>query len=88
MKELTFPTIHSNGTDAMSLMNALEEAYRAIDAARDALQKTAPHGRDYYVQEGDAFLKARNDFQIRQQALATVQEELLAIFQNIEKQDQ
>ncbi len=85
-KDLTFPTIHLNGSGAKQLAEALEEAYRTLDVARDALQKTAPHGRDYYVQEGDAFLKARNEFQARQQALAKVQAELLAIYQAVEKQ--
>jgi hypothetical protein len=42
-----FPTINLNGTNPDELKDLIEEAIIAIWRAYEALEKTAPHGRDY-----------------------------------------
>lgn len=42
-----FPTINLKGTNPDELKDLIEEAIIAISLAYEALEKTAPHGRDY-----------------------------------------
>ena len=42
-----FPTINLNGTNPEELITAIEDASYAISLACEALEKTAPHERDY-----------------------------------------
>lgn len=42
-----FPTINPNGTNPDELITAIEDASYAISLACEALEKTAPHERDY-----------------------------------------
>ena len=44
---MTKPTIHGNGTSALSLATAYGDAYAAIQAAGVVLKETAPNARDY-----------------------------------------
>lgn len=55
---LTKPTIHLNGTSAQELLDAYVAAFQALHVAHAKLALTAPHGRDYYVQKGDALAAA------------------------------
>lgn len=50
--EAVLPVIHINGTSKESLCSELESAYSALNAAYDAIKKTAPNGRDYYTAPG------------------------------------
>jgi len=38
-----------NGTNQQSLLDALGNAYAALDSAYDAIRACGPNGRDYYV---------------------------------------
>ncbi len=89
---LIFPTVHLNGTSGDDLAAKLKAAFDAIDAAAEALRQTAPHGRDYYVQEGagadgyGTFSKARDQYQARQAKLKEVQDELQDLYLAVRKQ--
>jgi len=79
-KELQVPTVHLNGTGKDGLLKPLQEACRALTEACRALNATAPHGRDYYVQEDpDAFKKAREQYMARGRKLVEVMDELEAL---------
>ncbi len=73
---MTFPTIHMNGTSAKSLMEDIDHAYHAINAAMDALRRMSPNGRDYYPQPGDALGAAMREHQARSLKLQSVKDEL------------
>jgi len=45
-----------------------------------------PHGRDYYVQEGDALRKATEQFRAQLTKLDEVEEELTAILRKVSEQ--
>lgn len=49
---ITYPIIHSNGTNRETLHEALRNAYRACRAMREAIKQIAPNGRDYYAEAG------------------------------------
>ena len=51
---MTLPTIHLNGTDPKTLLGDAINAMDALRTAIEALDKTAPNGRDYYPQGSDA----------------------------------
>lgn len=70
------PTIHLNGTSADELLKNYRAAYNAILNAQAALQQTAPHGRDYYVQSGDSIAVAISQHVSRVQRLETVRREI------------
>ena len=55
----TIPTIHLNGTGGDSLEQEYHAAYKAIDAAIDALYDATLNGRDYYPQGPGAYSQAR-----------------------------
>lgn len=63
MKNLTIPTIHLNGTSGKDLQKEYHAAYKAIDAAIDALANTTCNGRDFYVQDAGAYYQARDERQ-------------------------
>jgi hypothetical protein len=53
------PTIHLNGTSPERLFEGYINAYRAVDAAIEALANIEFHSRDYYPQDDKAFELAR-----------------------------
>jgi hypothetical protein len=77
------PTIHLNGTGGQYLLHRLLDAMTAIHAAIAAVQKTAPHGRDYYVQNDHAINKAMDEHRDRLVRLEAVRTELDAIAANV-----
>jgi len=84
---ITPPTVHLNGTSAKDLWAGYEAAYEAVRAAQDALGKIEFNARDYYVQDADAFTKAR-DHRIEQlQALNSVEEYLLQHLLSLRQQE-
>ena len=85
-KEMTMPCIHLNGTSATELTAQLTAAYRACNAAIEALQEAAPNARDYYVISPEAYPAARREHEARMHRLADIQHELLAIMENIDEQ--
>ncbi len=82
---MQIPTIHLNGTSRDSLREGLMTAYTAVRTAIDAVCDAAPHGRDYYVQGPDAYTKARAEHDSRLARLKSVQDEILAIWEGIDK---
>lgn len=76
---MTTPTIHLNGDSAETLVKGYTEAYRAVQAAIDALQKTAPNGRNYYPQGAQALDKAQIEHYMRVNRLEEMANELLGL---------
>jgi hypothetical protein len=84
---ITPPTIHLNGTSAKDLWAGYEEAYDAVRAAQEALGKIEFNARDYYVQDADAFTKARDHRNEQRQVLAQVEEYLLQHLLSLQSQE-
>jgi hypothetical protein len=84
---ITPPTIHLNGTSAKDLWVGYEAAYDAVRAAQEALGKIEFNARDYYVQDADAFTKARDHRNEQRQALAQVEEYLLQHLLSLQSQE-
>src|SRR5262245_6298895 len=84
---LHVPTVHLNGTAKESLLEALVNAMEKVREAEDAVRQTHPHGRDYYVQEGDPTQKAISQYVRRMAALANVYDELTAIAIAVQAQE-
>ena len=83
---MTFPTIHLNGTSKERLVEDLCDACNAIDAAYEALKKTAPNGRDYYPQGPEALERATGEHMLRLRKLDAIKGELEQIVLYIERQ--
>lgn len=77
---LAIPTIHMNGTSQKDIEGQLEDARSALVSAMEALQRAAPNGRDYYPQGHDALSLAQKQHHARLKAIATVHDEVTAIF--------
>jgi hypothetical protein len=84
---ITAPTVHSNGTGYKDLWEGYEAAYEAVRAAQEALGKIEFNARDYYVQDADAFTKARDHRYEQCKALAQVEEYLLQHLISLQKQE-
>jgi hypothetical protein len=84
---ITAPTIHSNGTGYKDLWEGYETAYNAVRDAQKAIGKIEFNARDYYVQDADAFTKARDHRIEQQQALAQVEEYLLQHLISLQDQE-
>lgn len=72
---LTKPTIHLNGSSAETLAEGYALAESELRKGLEALQATAPHGRDYYVAPG-ALEKAETEHHERLARIQSVIEEL------------
>lgn len=81
------PTVHLNGTGYNDLWNGYEAAYEAVRAAQEALGKIEFNARDYYVQDADAFTKARDHRYEQRQALDNVEEYLLQHLLSLRQQE-
>jgi hypothetical protein len=81
---LILPTVHLNGTSKEQLFEDLFNALDAIRVAQEAIQKTAPNGRDYYPQSGNALQQALAQHASRIRALDTVYDELHAIAEHVQ----
>jgi hypothetical protein len=57
----TIPTVHLNGTAGADLKREYHAAYKAIDAAIDALGAATSNGRDFYPQGPDAYSHHRQE---------------------------
>ena len=83
---MIIPTVHLNGTSKAELIRQVSDTVEALDAAIRALEKTYPHGRDYYRQDRSAISEAVREFQARQSRLLDVRAELLELWQGIAQQ--
>ena len=84
---ISTPTVHSNGTGYKDLWEGYEAAYEAVRAAQEAIGKIEFNARDYYVQDADAFTKARDHRYEQCKALAQVEEYLLQHLISLQKQE-
>jgi hypothetical protein len=84
---MMIPTIHLNGTAKQDLMDALSDAYFAIGEAQRKLADTAPNGRDYYPQGGEAIYTATEEHRARWQKLEDVRRELDELRNGIDKEE-
>lgn len=81
---LILPTVHINGTSKQELFDTYFEALDAIAAARVALTKACPNGRDYYVQGPLGIQQAMSQHADRLQRLETIYDELHAIAEHVQ----
>lgn len=86
-KEMTFPTLHLNGTSAKDLLEGFERAYAALHDAQAALAQTAPNGRDFYVQQPGSYEKALIEHSRRMKQLRDVSDEVEALSQHVADED-
>ena len=77
------PTVHLNGTGYETLHREYNAAYNAVKKAIHALQETTCNGRDYYVQGGSAYYRARDERQAAIQKLADTRDYLAEILVGI-----
>ena len=82
------PTVHMNGSGRASLFEQHRAMLDALKKASEALSGGFPHGRDYYVQDGDgtageANSRARREMQTRITIVRQMEEEIRAIMINI-----
>ena len=70
------PTIHMNGTSGRDLAEGYANAYRAVDAAIEAVAKAGPNGRDYYPQGPEAMTQAVEEHRARLESLRQIHREL------------
>jgi hypothetical protein len=87
VRPLMFPTVHINGSSGKALANELEDAYRKLHEAQDALAKCAPHGRDYYPQGQDAINTAQAHHFGRMESLRQIMSEVTQIWENVTDQN-
>lgn len=80
------PTIHMNGTSGTELLDALDTAMIALHDAQEALQKTSPNARDYYVVAADTFTFARDQHRSRLERLIEIHAELAEIASSVSDQ--
>jgi len=69
---LALPSLHSNGTGALTLVVDLTSAAEKVGEAVLAVMQTAPHLRDYYTQPPAVYEVARRRHRDRVDALAHV----------------
>lgn len=80
------PTVHLNGTSHDELISLYRDALDAVNDAIQAVQKAAPHARDYYVQTSNAALQATREHLDRLAKLEHVRHELNVILGGIKRQ--
>lgn len=83
---MQFPVIHSNGTDARTLLADYLVAEIAAENLIRALQGCAPNGRDYYPISQSAATKAMNEHIARLKKAEDILRELWAIGMSVSEQ--
>lgn len=85
--KLQVPTIHLNGSSPVTLQEDIRDAAHAVSLAVDAMTKTAPHMRDFYVRQDGGladFNLATNEHRNRLRTLNRLYAELVALNEGIE----
>jgi hypothetical protein len=77
------PTVHLNGTGYDTLYEEYNAAYDAVKKAIDAMYDTTCNGRDYYVQGGSAYYRARDERQAAIDKLSKVKDYLAEVLVGI-----
>lgn len=83
---MTPPTVHLNGTSSEELLSQLHEARGAVRKAIGSLQESSPHGRDYYLQDRDAWHRASAEHLSRLGRLESVLGEIDALHEAVQSQ--
>ena len=81
---MLLPTIHLNGTDPQTLLDAYTAAYEAARTAATALADVPVNGRDYYLQGSLAWTAAYSEHSERVRHLLRIAEELHQIISHID----
>lgn len=81
---MRIPSVHLNGTSFPGLMDPVRDAGAAVRRAIEALGECAPHGRDYYLQKGDALKEATDEHLARVSRLQSVLSELQELAEGIQ----
>ena len=83
---LVTPSVHLNGTGRQELLDQYQSAIDDLRKAIDAVAKSAPHARDYYVQSSTAIVLAMRQHAERLQALDTVLQQLNTLAEAVYRQ--
>jgi hypothetical protein len=73
-----------NGTGRDGLREQYRTVAEAVSNAIDTVSQNGPHGRDYYVQIGNAYHQAREEHEARLFKLRSVLAEIESILDHIE----
>lgn len=76
--DLTFPTVHLNGTSRKMLAEGYQAAYVKLQDAIRSFAEIEMNGRDYYPQGSDAYPKARTERDMQLANLRSVRDYLEA----------
>jgi len=80
------PTVHLNGTGKQGLVEPLRAALSALRAASRAVESAAPNARDYYPQGAGAYEIAAKEHASRLAKIASIMDEVSAMWEGIENQ--
>lgn len=85
------PLLHLNGSSGEVLADGYREAIQKLTDAYEAIQKTAPHGRDYYTQPGfrpgeDALTVARHAHERRLHEVGIAIQQLKRVYFDVRRQ--
>jgi hypothetical protein len=75
MSVTVFPSVHLNGTSRGSLIEQQHDVWEAANKLMVALSEAAPHGRDYYVQEGNPLTQAQEEHRARVRQVQTIMDD-------------
>jgi hypothetical protein len=80
------PTLHLNGSSPDKLKEDLCEVTGCLRKAMDAMSRSGPNARDYYVQSEGAFSKAEQEHRDRLERLRAVRAEYEQILEGLQDQ--
>ena len=83
---MQFPVINMNGSNGQELLDQIMAAVNAVRAARVAVGKTIPHGRDYQTLDVNAYSAARDEHWTRCHTLGNLERELTELADNLYEQ--
>ena len=81
---MIFPTIHSGGDTAATLLWQLEAAYSALADVIGPLADARPNARNYYVQGPDAYYAARDEFAAHEAAINAARDYIMALYEHVD----
>jgi hypothetical protein len=87
LAKLAMPSVHLNGTSKESLLLGYRAAITYLNLAIEAVQNTAPHDRDYYVQKDNPIAAAIIEHAARLDKLHRVMQEIEALAIHVSDQE-
>ncbi len=82
---MQLPTIHSNGTSRIRLVESLCEVSNKLNDAYESMREAAPNGRDYYPQGPEALQQATREHLDRMRRLDEIKAEVDALAYAIDR---